>query len=214
MKVFIVYAHPEPTSFNGALRDTAVRWLTDAGHGVKVSDLYAEDFDPRASRHDFTVAADADRFDYQTEQVHATDTDGFAPTLAREQERLLWCDLLVLQYPLWWGGLPAILKGWFERVLAYKKFYDLANRYDNGVLKGRKVVMSITTGGTPERFSAGGMFGEIGPILHPIDHCILRYVGLETLDPFITYAASRVGPDELNARLDAWERRLSEIASR
>ena len=213
MKAFVVYAHPEPTSFNGALRDTAVRWLTDAGHEVKVSDLYAEDFDPRAGRHDFTGTSDANRFDYQAEQVHATETDGFAPTLAREQERLLWCDLLILQYPLWWGGLPAILKGWFDRVLAYKKFYDLANRYDNGVLKGRKVVMSITTGGTPERFSEGGMFGEIGPILHPVDHCILRYVGLEIMDPFISYAAGRVTPEERAALLRAWEARLAEIAA-
>jgi NAD(P)H dehydrogenase (quinone) len=213
MKAFVVYAHPEPTSFNGALRDTAVRWLTNAGHEVKVSDLYAEDFDPRAGRHDFTGTADANRFDYQAEQVHATETDGFAPTLAREQERLLWCDLLILQYPLWWGGLPAILKGWFDRVLAYKKFYDLANRYDNGVLKGRKVVMSITTGGTPERFSEGGMFGEIGPILHPVDHCILRYVGLEILDPFIAYAAGRVTPEDRAAVLRAWEARLGEITA-
>ncbi len=213
MKAFVVYAHPEPTSFNGALRDTAVRWLTDAGHEVKVSDLYAEDFDPRAGRHDFTGNADANRFDYQAEQVHATETDGFAPTLAREQERLLWCDLLILQYPLWWGGLPAILKGWFDRVLAYKKFYDLANRYDNGVLKGRKVIMSITTGGTPERFSEGGMFGEIGPILHPVDHCILRYVGLDIADPFIAYAAGRVTPEERAALLRAWEVRLAEITA-
>ena len=56
--------------------------------------------------------------------------------------------------------------------------------------------MSVTTGGTPERFSPGGMFGEIEPILHPINHCILRYLGLEILDPFVAYAAGRVTPEE------------------
>ena len=98
-------------------------------------------------------------------------------------------------------------------MLAYRKFYDLANRYENGVLKGRRAIVSVTTGGTPERFSAGGMFGEIGPILHPLNHCILKYVGLEILDPFVTYAASRVGPDELEAQLRAWEARLAEITA-
>lgn len=213
MKVFIVYAHPEPTSFNGALRDRAVDALTKAGHEVAVSDLYAEDFDPRAGRHDFETVADSVRFDYQAEQVVASEQDAFSPVLEREQDRLLWCDLLILQYPMWWGGMPAILKGWVDRVLAYKKFYDLDRRYENGVLKGRRVIMSITTGGTPERFSDGGMFGEIGPILHPIDHCILRYMGLEILDPFVAYSAGRVTPEDRAALLDSWEARLAEIAA-
>ena len=86
MNVLLVYAHPEPTSFTGALKDAAFDALTAAGHSVEVSDLYAEGFNPVAGRHDFTSVADATRFHYQTEQDHAQDA-GFAPDLVREQQR-------------------------------------------------------------------------------------------------------------------------------
>jgi len=64
MNVLIVYAHPEPTSFTAALKDAAVDALSGAGHCVQVSDLYGEGFNPVAGRHDFTRAADPDRFHY------------------------------------------------------------------------------------------------------------------------------------------------------
>lgn len=109
--VLIVYAHPEPKSFNAALCARAASALTAAGHDVTVSDLYGEGFDPLAGRHDFTTVADPDRFHYQTEQAHAARHGGFSAELAREQARVEAADLLVLQFPLWWGGVPAILKG-------------------------------------------------------------------------------------------------------
>lgn len=213
MNTLIVYAHPEPTSFNGALKDRAVACLERAGHEVQVSDLYAEGFDPRAGRHDFLEARDPDRFDYQVEQEHATDTAGFAADLAREQERLFWCDLLIVQFPMWWFGAPGILKGWIDRVLAYRRMYDLEHRFATGVLKGRRGILSVTTGGTPARFSADGVFGEIDQYLRPLQFGMLAYLGMEALDPFVTYAASRVSQEELTAQLDAWERRLLEIAA-
>jgi len=213
MKTLIIYAHPEPTSFNGALKDRAVACLQRTGHEVLVSDLYADWFDPRAGRHDFVEAYDPVRFDYQHEQEHATSSSRFAPDLEREHERLLWCDLLVVQFPMWWFGAPAILKGWIDRVLAYRRMYDLKHRFATGVLMGRRGILSVTTGGTPERFSAEGVFGEIDQYLKPLQFGMLEYLGMEALDPFITYAASRVSRDELTGRLDAWERRLTEIAT-
>jgi NAD(P)H dehydrogenase (quinone) len=212
MKALIVYAHPEPTSFNGALKDRAVACLEGAGHAVQVTDLYAENFDPRAGRHDFIGMCDPDRFDYQVEQEHATDTNRFAPELAREHERLMWCDLLIVQYPMWWFSTPAILKGWVDRVLAYRRFYDLKHRYATGVMKGRHGILSVTTGGTPERFSAEGIFGEIEQYLRPMQFGMLEYMGMEAHEPFVTYAASRVTRDVLTAQLDAWEQRLLELA--
>jgi NAD(P)H dehydrogenase (quinone) len=213
VKTLIVYAHPEPTSFNGALKDRAVACLQAAGHEVLVSDLYAESFDPRAGRHDFVEVSDPERFDYQVEQAHATAKAKFAPDLEREQERLFWCDLLVVQFPLWWFGAPAILKGWIDRVLAYRRLYDLDHRFATGVLKGRRGILSVTTGGTPERFSAEGIFGEIDQYLKPLQFGMLEYLGMAALDPFVTYAASRVSRETLSAQLDAWERRLTAIAA-
>ena len=152
MNVLIVYAHPEPTSFTAALKDAAVRVLSAAGHQVEVSDLYGEGFDPVAGRHDFTGAADPTRFHYQSEQLNASQTGSFAADLVREQERLMRADLLVFVFPLWWGGLPAIVKGWFDRVCAYGVAYADGKRFDHGYFVGRRAVLGLTTGGTVDAF--------------------------------------------------------------
>ena len=118
MRVFIVHAHPEPMSFSGAMTRTATAALADAGHEVVVSDLYAIGFNPVSGRHNFTTVSDPDYYRQQAEEAHAATHDGFAPELQREMDHLFWCDALVVQFPLWWFGLPAILKGWVDRVFA------------------------------------------------------------------------------------------------
>jgi NAD(P)H dehydrogenase (quinone) len=214
VNVLVVYAHPEPTSFSGALKDRAVAALTRAGHGVQVSDLYAEGFNPVAGRHDFTTTADAGRFHYQSEQELAARSGAFAEDIRREQERVAEADLLVLQFPLWWGSPPAILKGWCERVLAYGFAYVDGRRFDSGLFKGRRAIFSVTTGGTPERFSDGGVYGEIERVLYPVERLLLQYMGYEVVPPFIAYAAPRVGDAERRAYLDAWEEKLLDAAAR
>ena len=77
MNVLIVYAHPEPSSFNGALKDLAVEVLTGAGQSVEVSELYALGFDPVTGPGDFLERARRDVFHLQTEQRHATATGTF-----------------------------------------------------------------------------------------------------------------------------------------
>ena len=178
MRALIIYAHPEPASFTAALKDTAVRALAAAGHEVEVSDLYAEGFNPVAGRHDFIAAADPARFHYQSEQLHASRTGGFAADLVREQQRLIRADLFVFVFPLWWGGVPAIVKGWFDRVCAYGVAYADSKRFDQGYFVGRRAMLAITTGGTTERFSPGGSYGAIQDVLYPVRRCMLEYLGL------------------------------------
>ncbi|WP_170182069.1 NAD(P)H-dependent oxidoreductase [Phreatobacter stygius] len=214
MHVLIVHAHPEPASFNGALTRRAVEALTGAGHTVTVSDLHAEGFDPVAGRHDFTEVADAHRFHYQTEQAHAAKTGTFSAEITREQARVAEADLLVLQFPLWWGSPPAILKGWFERVLAYGFGYVDGARFDNGLFRGRRALMSVTTGGTPERFSEGGSYGEIGRVLYPVEHLMLAYMGYEVEEPFVAYGAPRISAEARMACLDSFEQRLIAAAAK
>lgn len=212
MNVFMVYAHPEPTSFNAALKDKAAEVLTRAGHDFVVSDLYAEDFDARAGRHDFLEVADGDRFDYQVEQKHAAETGTFAPELARDQERLFWCDLLIFQFPIWWFGPPAILKGWFDRTLAFGRIYDLGHRYETGMLKGRTGLVSTTTGGPEARF--GGEEAEYEPIdtyLKPIEFGCIQYMGMELADRFVAWSAGRVGDDGRKQYLDQWAAHLLAV---
>ena len=209
MNILIIHAHPEPTSFNAALTGVAAEALRKAGHEVTVSDLYADVFDPRAGRHDFLHEADALRFHYQGEQAHAAATGSFAPELAR----VLAADLLILQFPLWWGGPPAIVKGWFDRVLAYGVAYVDGHRFATGVFEGRRALLSVTTGGPQQRFRPEDVYGDIEQVLWPVRRLVLEYMGYEVEQPFVSYAAPRVTAEVREAYLAAWRERVLASAS-
>ncbi|HEY0826675.1 MAG TPA: NAD(P)H-dependent oxidoreductase [Bacilli bacterium] len=193
MNVFIVYAHQEPKSFNGALKDTAVETLEALGHTVKVSDLYAMNFKAIADQHDFTELENADYFKYQTEQIHASKHDTFTSDITAELEKLKWADFVLFQFPLWWFSMPAILKGWVDRVFAMGSIYGAGiGAYDTGGLKGKKSMLSITTGGPELMYSPHGKNGDIHEnILFPIHHGILYFSGMDVLPPFIAYSVAR-----------------------
>lgn len=191
MNVLIVLAHPEPHSFNAALAHHAAQALQGAGHDALISDLYADRFDAAAGRQDFASQADTSRFHLQSEQLNAARKRAFAPDIEREQTRVRNADALILQFPLWWGGPPAILKGWVDRVLAYGFAYADDARYDRGYFKGRRALISVTTGGTPERFSEAGVYGEIAKVLWPLQRLTLEYLGYEVEPIFCAYGAPR-----------------------
>ncbi len=211
MNVLIVYAHPEPTSFCAALKNEAVEAIRGAGHEVTVSDLYGEAFNPVAGRHDFLGMADATRFHYQSEQLHAANDGGFSQELQREQARVQAADAIILLFPLWWGGPPAILKGWIDRVLAYGFAYVDGCRFDTGLFKHKRSLLCVTTGGTPARFSADGVYGEIDRALWPVQRLTLDYMGLEAEAPFVCYGAPRVGDEGRAEYLAAWRERLETL---
>jgi len=204
MHVLIVHAHPEPTSYTAALKDAAAHALRSRGHAVVVSDLHAEGFNPVAGRHDFESIADPARFHYQAEQLNAARRNAFAPDLAREQARVAQADLFVFTFPIWWGGLPAILKGWFDRVMAYGFAYADGKRFDQGYFQGRRALMAISTGGTAERFSDDGVYGDIADVLYPVRRCMFEYLGLEVLPPFMAYGAARADDAARRAYLEQW----------
>ena len=212
MNVLLVYAHPEPTSFTCALKEVAREALTHAGHTVEVSDLYGEGFNPVAGRHDFTGVHDASRFHYQSEQGHAHANGGFAADLVREQQRVLKADLIIWLYPIWWGGVPAILKGWFDRVMAFGFAYADGRRYDSGFFKEKTGMLCLTTGGTVERFSAGNVYGPIDQVLYPTQHLMVEYLGMRSYPPFVAYAAPRIDAAGREAYLQQWRARVLEVA--
>ena len=146
MKIFIVHPHPEPRSFNGALTDTARRCLAEAGHALVVSDLYALGWNPRSDRANFTTVLDPGVFRQQQEEAHASAQDGFAADVRAELDKLLWCDALIFQFPLWWFSLPAMLKGWVDRVFAMGAVYGGGLWYDRGRFAGRRAMLSLTVG--------------------------------------------------------------------
>jgi NAD(P)H dehydrogenase (quinone) len=213
MNVLIVYAHPEPKSFNGAMKDLAVQALQEAGHPVQVSDLYAINFDPAGGPVDFTSREDESCFRYQREQVRATNAGAFNPGLKAEMDKLVWADLVIFQFPLWWFSLPAILKGWVDRVFAMGFSYDVNRRYDTGIFRGKRGMLAMTTGGPPAAYQQGGPNGEISQLLLHIQHGMLHFVGMDVLPPFIAYGAARVPPEQRAAYLEAYRERLLNLES-
>jgi len=213
LNVLLVHAHPEARSFNGALRDAAVAEIETAGHCVMLSDLYAMRFDATGGRSDFTVPHDPDRFHYQSEQLAAATNGTFTEEIAREQDKLRSADILILQFPLWWGGPPAILKGWIDRVCAYGVAYTDGTRFEAGLFRGRRAMVSVTTGGTPRRFSDEGDYGEIDKVLWPIQHLFLDYLGFDRAPPHIGYAAARLEPEERAGHIALLRDRIRELLS-
>lgn len=193
MRYFIVHAHPEPRSLNGALTRTAAEALTAAGHEFVISDLYAMRFDPVSDRRNFTTVKDPAFFKQQQEELFATERDGFAPAIATEMAKVERCDVLVFQFPLWWFGLPAILKGWVDRVFAMGRTYGGGRWYDDGVFKGKRAMLSLTTGGPETMYGPDGLNGDLDAILFPINHGILAFTGFAVVPPFVAWAAAHVG---------------------
>lgn len=208
MNIFIVHAHPERQSFNGALTDHARQTLEGAGHKVQVSDLYAMTFNPISDRRNFTTVKDSAYFKQQVEELHATEVNGFAPEIAAEMAKLDWCDALILQFPLWWFSLPAILKGWVDRVFAMGRIYGAGKWYDQGAFKGKRAMVSLTTGGPEPMYGATGLNGDINTILYPINHGILRFVGFDVLPPFIAWSVARASADQRQVYLEQYKQRL------
>ncbi|XP_059544431.1 ribosyldihydronicotinamide dehydrogenase [quinone] isoform X2 [Myotis daubentonii] len=135
-KVLIVYAHQEPRSFNGCLKKVAVETLSKQGCTVTVSDLYAMDFEPRATRNDITgPLSNPEVFSYGVEAYEACKKRSLTSDIVDEQKKVQEADLVIFQFPLYWFSVPAILKGWMDRVLCQGFAFDLPGFYDSGFLK-------------------------------------------------------------------------------
>lgn len=212
MKVLIVFAHPEPQSFNGAMFRTAIDTLVAAGHEVKVSDLHAMQFNPVSGRHNFTTVKDPDYLKLQIEEMHATEAHGFAADVEIEILKMEWCDLMIWQFPLWWFGLPAILKGWVDRIFAMGRTYGGNRIYEGGVFKGKRALLALTTGGASPAYAKGGFNGDIGAILRPIHRGMLQFIGFDVLAPQIVYGPVRIDLDRRKQLLAAYTERLKRIA--
>jgi putative NADPH-quinone reductase len=211
MNIFLVLAHPEPRSFNGAMFQHAQKLLGAAGHEIRTSELYTMKFDPVSDRHNFTSVKDPDYFKPQVEETFATEINGFAPDVEQELQKLEWCDLMIWQFPLWWFGLPAILKGWADRVLAMGRAYGNGRIYEKGVFQGKRALLSLTTGGGSEHYEKGGFNGDIHGILRPINRGIFEFVGFTVLAPHIVYGPAHITGDQREAALVAYTRRLQSI---
>lgn len=210
MKIFIILAHPEEKSFNAGLFHTAVSTLEEAGHEVKTSNLYTTNFQPVSDRRNFTQLKNAEYFKQQDEEKYALRQNTFSTDVLSEQEKVEWCDLMIWQFPLYWFSVPAILKGWIDKVFSMGKFYDNGKIFDRGFSVGKKAILSVTTGG-PRKNYVDENYGSISSILFPIHRGILEFLGFSVLQPEIVYSVERLADTERRIILDNWAKRLMNI---
>jgi len=218
MNVLIVLAHPEPQSFNGSLARVAAETFVAGGNVVRISDLYARQLAPDEHARHFSRRKNPLRFDAQTEQRFNSNRGTLPVDVVREIDDLLWADFVVFQFPLWWFGMPAILKGWMDRVFLYGELYTGARRFHAGVCQGKRAILSVTAGSSAEACSPDGQEGDTRLILWPI-HYALHYVGFTVLEPsLITGVRGGYVGDEaaaqdryLGAQLQAHRLRLGNL---
>ncbi|MTD56019.1 NAD(P)H-dependent oxidoreductase [Amycolatopsis pithecellobii] len=212
MKVLWIHAHPEPRSLTGSLRDEGLRALTELGHEYRQSDLYAMRWNPVVDRADYDLDPET-RLVVAGESATAYESARLSPDIQAEHKKIEWADVLVLQFPLWWYGMPAILKGWVDRVFVKGFGYGLTGedgrvlRYGEGHLAGKRALAAITVGGRPSSLGPRGVNGELEQVLFPLLHGTFWYTGMSVLPPFVVHSADRAGAPE-------FERAVKELRAR
>lgn len=212
MNALLIHAHSEPDSFVAAMRDVVVERLAVHNVRVAISDLYAMQFNPILSPTDFGSRRDPDHLTYALEQRHNYEAGTLAPDIAAEIEKILAADLLIFTFPVFWFSVPAILKGWIDRVFISGPFYGGRRIYGAGGLKGKKALAVFSLGGREHMFGQGAIHGELqhGMLRHFLQGT-LGYVGLEVLEPFVAWHAPYVMPDERAIMLDNLRRHIDTI---
>ncbi|NGO73431.1 NAD(P)H-dependent oxidoreductase [Streptomyces boncukensis] len=211
--VLLVTAHPEPRSLNASLAAFAAGELRAAGHRVRVSDLYAMKWKAGVDADDFPGHAGPERLDILADSGRATLAGGLAGDIAAEQEKLRWSDAVILQFPLWWFSVPALLKGWIDRVFTYEFAHgpSVPPPYGEGPLAGKRALISVTAGARASAFSERGIHGHLADILFPLQHGLFWFTGIAPLEPFALYGAVGLEPERFEEAKEAYARRLAGL---
>lgn len=138
MRFLVVFCHPSRDSFGGALHDLTCRTLAAAGHETRVRDLYGEGFDPVLTREEWDRYLADPQANIEAQAGHVAD--------------LQWCEGLIVIYPTWYYGPPAMLKGWLERVWLPGVTFEIPKSVGSrptGKLRNVRLFLGITTSGSP-----------------------------------------------------------------
>lgn len=212
MNILIVHAHENANSFCAALSKLAKSTLEGQGHSVTISDLYRKGFNPVGGQHDFKALSDAPYYKYAAEQIHAQNNHLFADDVQTEMDLLAAADVLIFNFPMWWFGMPAILRGWVDRVLAYGFAYGGAyGMGSNGRFKDKKAFLTITTGSPANFYTQEGAHRRtMNDILRNINEGILELVGFTVQSPFVAYGVSRISDEERANILEKYQAYLRD----
>jgi NAD(P)H dehydrogenase (quinone) len=172
MKIYSILVHPERDSLNGKLFDQALEFFNKKKYQVETLDLYRSEFNPMAIYEQLT--SDKELNNYAHKWFTADARDLLPEFSQREIERLKSSDILYLQTPIWWWGLPALMKAYIENVFIYNVLFSLENEHsrDHGdatvfkLLRGKKMILSVTTGSSEKFISEH--FGNVDSLLAPI----------------------------------------------
>jgi NAD(P)H dehydrogenase (quinone) len=205
MRAHLVFAHPNLQSYNGLLRNAAIRTLQDYGWSVTSSDLYQMKFKASADEEDFTALYDADFFDLQREQQVAAQRNSFSEDIAREHRLLEAADLIIFQFPLWWHSVPGLLKGYMDRVFSFGWGYGSAQ-----ALAGKRILVSTTTG-APEFAWTAEKRGTIKETLRHLFVGTFELMGLQNLEPFVVYGARRHTEEDRELEISRFRESLRKM---
>lgn len=177
MHALIVVAHPDPKSLSHGVAAQLGQGTSLTGHTFEIADIAAEGFDPRYTATDLAV--------HRREVAPAAD-------VAAEQARIDGADTLVLVYPVYWWSMPALLKGWIDRVFANGWAYDEgAGVKPVKRLRHLKVHLVAIGGATTRTYARHGYFGAMKT---QIDHGIFDYVGAPVATSELMLDAETQGP--------------------
>lgn len=187
-RALLVHAHSEEDSFVSAMRDRIADSLGVAGYTIEHSDLYAMNWDPVLSPRDFGSRRNSDHLTYALEQRHNFAAGTLAADVMAEIEKVQAADLVVFTFPLFWFSVPAILKGWIDRVFISGRFYSGKQIYGRAGMVGKRATAAFSLGGRDYMFGADGLHGPlVDGFLRSFFQGSLGYVGFEVIEPFVAY---------------------------
>ena len=194
MKHLIIYTHPNPMSFNHAILKTIVEELQFHDQDIRVRDLYALGFDPVIRQGDYEAVA----------------RGKISDDIRAEQGHILWADIIVFIFPIFWAGLPSLLKGYIERVYSQGFAYEFTNKGMRGLLKGKKVLIISTTGGSLKQYESSGM---IESIKQTIDGGIFRFCSMDVVGHTFLMNVPFATELERGAMLDSVRKMIQNLIS-
>ncbi|MBP2183462.1 NAD(P)H-dependent oxidoreductase [Amycolatopsis magusensis] len=218
MDALVVIAHPGANSLNARLAEVTTKTLPNLGYAVTTSDLYAMDWKAAVTPQDFGVPERPD-LPVGDQSAEAYERGSLTEDIVAEQEKLRRASLVVFHFPLWWYGMPAILKGWFDRVFVKGFAFGLKDpagrtrKYGDGGLAGKRALAVITAGDRETAFDPRGINGEAGELFFPFLHGIFWYTGMQPLRPHLVAGTDRPGWNQLDHEADRLRARLTTLGS-
>lgn len=211
-KVLIVLCHPDKQSLNHSMCTAMKASFEAQGAVVQVSDLHAMEWSPVNDRSNFKTVANESYFNQAAEERYAVAHKGFNDQITHEMNKIVWCDTLVFQTPLHWFGLPSMLKSWCDKVLACGFAYGNGKWYDVGIMRGKRAVLSVTTGAPQRMYNRDAIQGDLKNILFPITHGIFFFCGFHALKPLIVYSASTTNNfSEIKKEIDEYVKSIDTV---